>query len=428
MIAFCLSLSWGVLLSSVLIAAPQELLLLIVCVIVGVTAAGVLNVATVPLASFAFMAGSLIMIAFDVLVLIALPKEVLALLAVFVFILGRSIFDQASLFTNNFEASASLVEASIEREQLAVAARIEKERVAQAQVDAREARDQMVAQRQRDMLSLAERFDRTVGDALSKLGEAVAVGRSTTAALAKQSAADAQDASEISRTASETVLAADALSLTADSLRGSVSNVIERVKLQERLTADARRRSHDSEEATNALVAHTSDIDKIVGLIDEIAARTDLLALNASIEAARAGVAGRGFAVVADEVKGLAAQTRQATDEIQQRVIQVQDLIQLSAKSTRAIARCVEHVIDIAAEIDAAMDIQKSITHAISVDTEKTSEGTSVLSLLVTQKLQTAVEAQSLTSDIASSSAAVHSEVNNLLQRTQDLLRDLRAA
>ena len=57
-------------------------------------------------------------------------------------------------------------------------------------------------------------------------------------------------------------------------------------------------------------------VGEIVQLIDAIAAKTKLLALNATIEAARAGEAGLGFAVVAAEVKGLAAQTKRATEEI----------------------------------------------------------------------------------------------------------------
>jgi methyl-accepting chemotaxis protein len=138
-LALLLSLSWGILLAATLIDAPSDRLLLMVCVIVGVTAAGVLNVAAVPLASAAFLLGSMIMIAVDVLFLALIPNSVFALLAVFVFILIRSVMGQSSLFIEHFETSQELLAASREQEAMAASAQAERERAALSEANTRQA-------------------------------------------------------------------------------------------------------------------------------------------------------------------------------------------------------------------------------------------------------------------------------------------------
>jgi len=95
-------------------------------------------------------------------------------------------------------------------------------------------------------------------------------------------------------------------------------------------------RVHSTAQTVEMLGKRSDEIGEIVGTIEDIADQTNLLALNAAIEAARAGEQGRGFAVVADEVRALAERTTKATKEIAQMIRSIQN-------ETREAVKAMEH-------------------------------------------------------------------------------------
>ncbi|WP_414705718.1 methyl-accepting chemotaxis protein [Pseudomonas sp.] len=115
---------------------------------------------------------------------------------------------------------------------------------------------------------------------------------------------------EVARNAEQASVAASAADQQAHDGDKVVAEAIAQI---ERLATEVGR----STDAMTVLEHESDKIGKVMDVIKAVAQQTNLLALNAAIEAARAGEAGRGFAVVADEVRGLAQRTQQSTEEIE---------------------------------------------------------------------------------------------------------------
>lgn len=185
-----------------------------------------------------------------------------------------------------------------------------------------------------------------------------------------------------SETASASAIEADKEAQQGMQLVGRLQSVMEEMQVE----------SSRSQEALNRLVEDSKDIGQVSSAINEIAEQTNLLALNAAIEAARAGEQGRGFAVVADEVRTLAQRTQEQTNQIHQIITKLQQATQdtrvsmeqsseqmnLSVKEASVVGDALNRITevigtinDMSSQISAATTQQSRVTNQVASQVEQ---------------------------------------------------------
>jgi len=199
-------------------------------------------------------------------------------------------------------------------------------------------------------------------------------------------------------------------------LSASINEISRQVAESTNIAGEAVAQAEQTNAGVQALADAAQRIGDVVKLISGIAEQTNLLALNATIEAARAGEAGKGFAVVASEVKSLATQTAKATEEITAQVAAIQGATGASVQAIQAIGQTISRVNHIAAAIAAAVEEQGAATQEIARNVQQAAAGTAEVSGHIASVSQAAGETGVAAGEVLGSAKG--------LARLSDALRD----
>jgi methyl-accepting chemotaxis protein len=210
---------------------------------------------------------------------------------------------------------------------------------------------------------------------------------------------------------------------SADQLNSSIREVAIRAEEAARIVGGTVNAGRQSQDGIRELSDAASRIGQAVTAIRTIAEQTNLLALNATIEAARAGEAGRGFAVVASEVKVLATQTSKATEEIADQVNQIQIASDSVVATFEAIFAALNEIDTASGAIAASVEEQGAATGEIARSAGQAAQGAEEMGRNVMNVEEMASRAAESVSQLEDVSEAFRNDAQQLVGSIDTFLR-----
>ncbi len=222
------------------------------------------------------------------------------------------------------------------------------------------------------------------------------------------------DSQRVAAAAEESQASLQTVSSSTEGLAGSIREINEEMNNSLVATTDAVKAGEDAKLKIDSLSNAVSRIGEVASSITDIAEQTNLLALNATIEAARAGEAGKGFAVVASEVKDLANQTARSTDEIVAQIAEIQQSTDAAVHSFENISGSLGRVQSVAETIAQSMEMQNTTTQEIAATADETKEAANEVARSVSSVSAEAGKTSAHTKELNNIIESVTAKINEL--------------
>ncbi|MCM5556885.1 methyl-accepting chemotaxis protein [Pleomorphomonas sp. JP5] len=302
---------------------------------------------------------------------------------------------------------------------------VETERLKAAQADAD-------AQRRAEQKALLDRLARDFETEVGEVIAAVTQTAQSTLKAAEVMVADAEDTSgrsmAVASASEQTSANVQAVAGASEELSSSIAEIGRQIGEASTLIGAAVEQARLTDHDVRSLADSASKVGTIVAMIQAIAEQTNLLALNATIEAARAGEAGRGFAVVASEVKALASQTAKATQDIEAQMGTIQGATQQSVEKIADISRRIAELDHITSSISGAATQQNSATGEIARNISEAAVGAAEVAQTISGVRTTAEKSGAASRDLFDRMSHLAQQSAALEQKVAAFVGTIRAA
>jgi methyl-accepting chemotaxis protein len=260
---------------------------------------------------------------------------------------------------------------------------------------------------------------------ISAAAEQSSINLSAVAAAAEQASTSMTHVEQAAERTSQNV---GSVASAVEEMTASLHEVRKRCERANTESQQANQHAQSNAQVMERLAASAREIGKVVAMINNIADQTNMLALNASIEAAGAGEAGKGFAVVANEVKDLARQTSEATKLIAQKIDEIRNNSDEVANATMEVAQIIEELSNSNTEILHSVDEQNNTINEISRATGEVSNETDEVTRRVSESSEGISEVTRNVTEISSGITEVTRNVSEASRGIEDMAHNVQQA
>jgi methyl-accepting chemotaxis protein len=282
--------------------------------------------------------------------------------------------------------------------------------------------------RARVLDDLIRAFETRVGELVKGLSSSSAAMETTARSMSSTATGTNRQASVVADASGQTTTNVQMVASATEELTSSIAEISRQVAQSAQISARAVEDARRTGDTAQSLAAGAQKIGDVVTLIQTIAEQTNLLALNATIEAARAGEAGKGFAVVASEVKSLAGQTAKATTEISEQVAAIQAASDQTVAAIRDVTDVIAEIDKIGGAIASAVEQQGSATQEIARNVQQAAHGTEEVTANISGVQQAANETGVAATQVLDAAEQLSQQSKDLAGQVDRFIAEVRAA